>query len=132
MLNAFLCPSNSNYASIIDSSLSIGLTKIAVRSSLIPYAVLLMPFWAVKCIRMFHKHQQKTIWFWSSIRCVWIMHKCNFSHTDRKWISVYLQIRPVFPDLATYVYPNEFLVLIHCMHYFEQHEILNISYLGCV
>ena len=52
--------------------------------SLVPYAVLLMPLRAKKCILVVHQHRQKAVcksrlgYQWSSNWCFLIVHECNF------------------------------------------------------
>ena len=57
---------------------STGWAMTAVRSSLIPYAVLLMPLKAEKCIFMVLQHWQKAVYESRSTWFIWVVHESNF------------------------------------------------------
>ena len=61
----------------------------AVRSSLVPHAVLLIPLRAKKCILVAQQHKQKqsvkadlAIYMWSSTFSFWVVHEYNFQKVD--------------------------------------------------
>ena len=85
---------------------SIGWTKTAVRSSLVPHAVLLMPLRAEKCILVVQKYRQKAVCesrhghLWSSTWCFWVVHECNF-HVQEKSEFQLAWRWSIFPKMIT-------------------------------
>ena len=82
--------------------------QTAVRSSLVPHAVLLTHPRTMKCTLVVSQHRQKAVCksrpgnLLSSGWCFWIVHECAYHVQAKDWISVVVSKWSVFQNAVTY------------------------------
>ena len=97
--------------------------QTAVRSSLVPHAVLLTHPRTMKCTLVVSQHRQKAVCksrpgnLLSSAWCFWIVHECAYHvRTGKRWISVVVSKWSVFQNTVTNYFCAAVGVFVSCVY----------------